>query len=912
MKTKTLFFSSLVAAAAMSTVPALAEDVATASSVLINFNSGKGTSTAEGTWNDTTEKAGSSVALVDSTGAGTGMTATWTATGTWRVSDTVGNILNGFLDDNNNGTNVEITIGVSNVSYLAYDVSIYCASDKARSFSAKTVNGSTYTYANGATRIGDTSWGSGSSAGTTIAEGSTYFTISGLFGDLSISSKGDNVGDSTTANKTRGSIAAVTIVDTSVKYSPELTSASDLTWTSTALAGGDWKNASAQNGWSYADMTLSANTSISVSDNIDTIAVFTSGSGALTLNGSGAINMLLGSQIKAGTGTSIDIQNTVNFANGGTLSGTVTTSGNGVLKVAGGTLDATALAATAPSLNVSLESGATYVMDLSASAANHDLSKISGESGSVISIAGNSSADTYTGISKFSDDFKGAVKITSGFLNLVSPTLMNNSGVEKIILSGGTTSGLCFVRGQNLTISKDIVAEGNGGALRSYGSNSNTVEFAGRVSGTSIRHYDGGTHTFSGTVDLENFTADAGVTVFSGTTSKSIGKLVNSATTKVASGTTLNITGTGTGTNGSMNWNTFVVETGGTANFTADFRASAWSQSVGGVKTLTVGENATLNVGGVMFNAAGLNLTNNGLITAGTVNYSSGSADPWTRNTVSGNGYIVAGTFNIANYTKFVFENNAYILGALTFAEQGASRFGNATIGAKNDWSTSEAIALTGKAGTEATTTVFNTGKFDTTTKKFSDTEGYTITLNGDLSGAGALTKDGAGTLKLSGANTFTGGVNINEGTLVAGSASALGTGPVSVASDAELGLVANVTVADVTGGITLTEGAKIVIDMNDVSATETFTLNLITGTALTYGTTSITSENADSTLKNVIEFSNWGESLDDWTRKLAFDGESKTLSLSLTKIPEPSAFGLLAGVGALVFVAARRRRRAK
>ena len=176
-----------------------------------------------------------------------------------------------------------------------------------------------------------------------------------------------------------------------------------------------------------------------------------------------------------------------------------------------------------------------------------------------------------------------------------------------------------------------------------------------------------------------------------------------------------------------------------------------------------------------------------------------------------------------------------------------------------------------------------------------------------------SLTKTGTGTQTLSGDNSaFAGDVTVTAGTLEAGSASALGTGKVSVESGAKLGLVANVTVADVADGITLADGAKIVIDMSSVSETESFTLALITGTKLTYGTTSITSDNADSTLKNVIEFSGWGESLNDWTQKLAFDNESKKLSLSLTKIPEPSAFGLLAGVGALVFVAARRRRRAK
>ncbi len=452
---------------------------------------------------------------------------------------------------------------------------------------------------------------------------------------------------------------------------------------------------------------------------------------------------------------------------------------------------------------------------------------------------------------------------------------------------------------------------GTGATLTIDGQVLKSSEAGQQLGGNGVLVKNGaGELKLNGKVVLEQLTVNAGKATISGTETKTTGKLVNYGTTTVGSGTTLNITGSGTGTNGSMNWNTFVVEDGGTANFTADFRASAWSTSSAGVKTLTVGENATLNVGGVMYNASGLTLTNKGLITAGTIDYSSGNG--WGTNTVSGNGYIVAGTFNVGNQTQFVLQNNTYVWGALTFEKSGDVRFGNATIGAKNDWSTSKNVALTGTVGTEATTTVFNTGKFDTTSKAFSTTEGYTITLNGDLSGAGGLTKAGAGTLKLSGTNTFEGDVTISAGTLVAANASALGKGTTTVESGAKLGLVAKVTVADVAGGITLAEGAKIVIDMSNISETESFTLDLITGTELTYGTTSITSDNVNKTLENVIEFSGWGESLTDWTQELKFDDSSKKLSLSLTKIPEPSAFGLLAGVGALVFVAARRRRRAK
>jgi len=56
-----------------------------------------------------------------------------------------------------------------------------------------------------------------------------------------------------------------------------------------------------------------------------------------------------------------------------------------------------------------------------------------------------------------------------------------------------------------------------------------------------------------------------------------------------------------------------------------------------------------------------------------------------------------------------------------------------------------------------------------------------TSTLSGSISGAGSLTKDGLGTLVLSGANTYTGGTILRAGALTVKGTQALGLGDVVV-----------------------------------------------------------------------------------------------------------------------------------
>ncbi|MDH6591833.1 outer membrane autotransporter protein [Variovorax sp. TBS-050B] len=80
-----------------------------------------------------------------------------------------------------------------------------------------------------------------------------------------------------------------------------------------------------------------------------------------------------------------------------------------------------------------------------------------------------------------------------------------------------------------------------------------------------------------------------------------------------------------------------------------------------------------------------------------------------------------------------------------------------------------------------------------------------TLTLNGEVSGGGALLKTGQGTLVLGAANSYTGGTSVAAGSLQALATGALGTGPVSVAGNASLLFGGN---AD-AGGLTITAAER-------------------------------------------------------------------------------------------------------
>lgn len=138
-------------------------------------------------------------------------------------------------------------------------------------------------------------------------------------------------------------------------------------------------------------------------------------------------------------------------------------------------------------------------------------------------------------------------------------------------------------------------------------------------------------------------------------------------------------------------------------------------------------------------------------------------------NTFSGGISISSGTLNIDN-------NSA--LGTGTW-----SIIGNCTINAINSARTiSNPISISSSFTFTGTQNLSQqTGAIALTTSPSISVSSNTLALGGNVSGAFALTKSGFGTLTLSGANTFTGGVTLTSGTLKIDHDSALGIGVFTV-----------------------------------------------------------------------------------------------------------------------------------
>ena len=438
-------------------------------------------------------------------------------------------------------------------------------------------------------------------------------------------------------------------------------------------------------------------------------------------------------------------------------------------------------------------------------------------------------------------------------------------------------------------------------------SNSITFENGGNIFANS-----GASATISGTLDAKTGTLvkqGGGTLTLSGTST--IGTL-NNATDKG----TLNLDGTSTQT-------TILTGNAGTLNIGSGWKlTSLAANQIGG--TVNIKDGASWEVIGNGGNASRI---------TGTVNVNSG------------------GTLTLGGHDALGYNDSALATSATIIAQGEQDKIAKIVVadvsgGNAASLTLSQKIQLKGNAELSATTgSRFNTlnGQVvatGTNNKISSNIElrkvftvdvtnaSDSLTISGVMSAhtddCGGITKTGAGTLTLSGGNTYatvsgagkaTSKTTISAGTLIAASQNALGQSSVDVASGAKLqiqaGLNVNVGTTNSTT-VALASGAKLVIDFANATAktgvdsTTQKVFDIMTAAAFSVNGNTLSDGDVTSAMSGYYEFLNKGD-MESWVASWSLS--NNTLSLTMT-VPEPSMFGVLASLGALALVGARRRRR--
>ena len=158
----------------------------------------------------------STVNAVDATGEASvlsGVSVTVSGTrGSWACSSVAAtsNPLNGYIDEND--SNMTPTVTVSGIPYYKYRVLVYHSTDSANvPFGYDTINGTNYTYDNGALTEGTTAWGDSgaSNDANAISEGGNVLLTGELSGST-LTVVGHRAGGDSSA---RGCIAAIQIIE---------------------------------------------------------------------------------------------------------------------------------------------------------------------------------------------------------------------------------------------------------------------------------------------------------------------------------------------------------------------------------------------------------------------------------------------------------------------------------------------------------------------------------------------------------------------------------------------------------------------------------------------------------------------------------------------------------------------------
>ena len=412
---------------------------------------------------------------------------------------------------------------------------------------------------------------------------------------------------------------------------------------------------------------------------------------------------------------------------------------------------------------------------------------VSGSTGKYIRIGGRAGLGVANG--------NGVLTVTSGTIAL--------AGGAGIGLASGTLSTTGTVA-NSLNINGGLVKTGATGGITLGSANSSTSSGAGSSTTVNIA----GGQTYLGTGGLSILSGTTGVTFAVNVSGGTLGALGNwSSSVPITLGTAngpitftaaddanaafnISLSGALSGAGG------LIKTGGGTLTLSGNNTYSGPTTISAG--TLTVGSASALGNGSGNITASGgtLNLGGFTVTSSGTVSFQGGavSSGTLTNNTVAYDGQsgtvsaVLAGSVGLNKTTAGTLTlsgSNAYsgptTISSGTLTAGNASALGN---GSGNITASGGTLNLSGFTVTTSGTVSFQGGAVSggTLTNNTITYDGQSGTVSTVLSGSAGLNKTTAGTLTLTGANTFNGGLTLSSGTLTASiSANALGAGTLAL-----------------------------------------------------------------------------------------------------------------------------------
>jgi len=669
--------------------------------------------------------------------------------------------------------------------------------------------GTTFTLASGNATLAGTNTYTGS---TTVSAGT--LTLSGGLNNSSVTVNGGLLNQTST-----GTIAGTGTTFTLASGNATLAGTNTYTG-STAISSGTLEIASTGElaaGIYAANITNNGSLIYSGTNN-QTLSGVISGTGALTQNNSstlilsanntytGATTIAFGTLQIGANGTSGSLSSSSAISNNGTLyirrsddltlANTINGNGN-VLKDGAGTLTLSANSSYSGSTTIS--EGAISINSIGDVGSSSTIG-----SGSLIKIGNGSTSGglLYTGGAATTNktiDLSG----TTGWATITN----NSSGLLKFT-SNFTTSGvgtkLLTLRGTGTGEIAGSIANNNSGGFISL-----TKYDIGTwlLSGNST--YTGETKIFGGTLSITSI-KDVGA----GASSLGAVTTTTSGTIALASGA-LRYTGSGDSSNRTINLSgttgTLTIDQSGTGTlrFTSDFAAGG-----AGNKTLNL-QGSTAGIGeitGAIINNSAGNLTS--LTKNGSGTWILSGANTYSGGTTLNNGTLVIGNTAGLGTGNLLQSSSSSLLKIDT------------TGTVANNMSVYNVLATQNATLSGAITVNNTTWDVDATD---------TLTVSGAVAGTNGITKNGTGTLILSGNNAFTGATSVNNGTLMIGNALGLGTGNLLQGSSSSLlkidttGTVANnMSVYNVLATQNATLSGAITVNNAtwDVDANDTLTVS--------------------------------------------------------------------------------------